>query len=79
MKKQKIKFVKLTMTYTYYGIGKDLEEAKDFAFKEFLSHQSNQCNLDFAYEGNQKYEEVKKEDVSLDDTFIQEYIKNEGE
>lgn len=70
MKNPKTKFVKLTITSIYYGIGKDLEEAKDFAFKEFLEHQSQ---VGYAYDVDQYYKEVKKEDVSLDKTFIESY------
>lgn len=70
MKKPKLKFVKLTITATYYGVGKDLEEAKDFAFREFLEHQSQ---VQYSYDVDQEYEEVKEEDTSLDKVFIETY------
>lgn len=70
MKKPKLKFVKLTITSIYYGVGKDLEEAKDFAFNEFLEHQSQ---VSYAYDVDQEYAQVKEEDVSLDKVFIETY------
>ena len=66
-KKSKLNFVKMTITYNYYGVGKDLESAKDFAYQEFLEHTSQR---DFIYEGLIDFKAVKKEEVSLDDSIV---------
>lgn len=72
--KRKLKFVKLTISYTYYGVGKTKEEAKDFAFNEFVEHASSSSFID---DGEQHYKNIKNiDETNLDLTFVEQVLGN---
>jgi hypothetical protein len=76
MTKKKAHFTKLTITLTYYGVGKTLKDAKLNAINEFVNDHTELYNSnDF----KQNIEEVKKEDTSLDNYFIDFVMENDYE
>lgn len=69
MPKAKPKFVRLTVSFTYYGVGKTLKDAKQDALNEY----HNSAN----YEPEKDFEEVAQENTSIDQTYI-DFVMDEN-
>lgn len=69
MPKRKPKFVRLTITFTYNGVGKTIEDAKQDALNEYR-------NAGY-YEPKYDFEEVKQEHTSIDQTYI-DFVMDEN-
>ena len=69
MPKAKPKFVRLTVSFTYYGVGKTLKDAQQDALNEYHNAGNSEPDKDF--------EEVKQEHTSIDQTYI-DFVMDEN-
>lgn len=63
----KPKFVRLTITLTYYGVGKTIKDAKQDAFNEFANNQNDLYNSN---DYNQEIDEVERDDTTIDQSYV---------
>ena len=74
--KKKPHFTKLTITLTYYGVGKTLKDAKQNAINEFAD---NNYDLFESQDYKKKFSVVKQDETTLDQTFIDFVIGDDYE
>ena len=68
MPKAKPKFVRLTVTLTYYGVGKTIKDAQQNAMNDFVNEYSYD---DLVQDSKQTFEELKDiKDTTIDKTFV---------
>jgi hypothetical protein len=68
MPKAKPKFVRLTVTLTYYGVGKTIKDAQQNAMNDFANEYSYD---DLVQDSKQTFEDVKDiKDTTIDQTFV---------
>lgn len=65
--KKKPHFTKLTITLTYYGVGKTPQEAKQNTINEFADNQTELYN---SGDYKQSIEQVERDDTLIDQSYI---------
>lgn len=74
--KKKPHFVKLTITLTYYGVGKTLQQAKQNAINEFADNYTELYN---SSDYEQNIEQVERDDTTLDQSYIDFVVDDDYE
>ena len=63
-------FVELTITFTYYGVGKTLQDAKQNALNEFANDNVNYIDLLQTKDIKQEMKTVKQSNTTIDKSYI---------
>jgi hypothetical protein len=81
MAKPKPVFVKMTITYTFYGVGKTLDDAKQNSETEYNNYMDSYAygELIDDMRNNMDFEVVKQEDTSIDSTYVDFIMSDEYE
>lgn len=80
MPKAKPKFVRLTVTRTYYGVGRTTEEAKQNALNDFANDFELRDFNDLAsQDSEQTFEVVKQENTPISKEFVDFVMGNDYE